>query len=313
MFEDAGRDELEAQLMGGEVQDEVKDKPSEKESEISESPDQKETDIKTESKGEESETVDIEQMKERLAKAEKERADFQQAIREEREAKKASDRTLQALLEKLEKAAKEPDDNAVQAQAIPNYDEDPAAYLRWQNDQILEDRRVEKAQRERDETGRTQELQVQRLGQAIRQGIDQFAANTPDYNDAAKFIIESRVKELGIMGIKDQAEVTNIVRQEGLQVGAWALERGKSPGELIYELAKAKGYRRTQAESVQNEIKDSSTPNPRPKSLSSIGGSPSGSKESLQARADRILSATSLTDVLALNSGELEKILKEAR
>lgn len=303
--EDKDREDLEAQLMGGEVQG---DEPGEPDGSIS---------APTVDSGGQPDTKDVkepdpevtrEHLQERLAKAEKERHDFERAMREEREAKKQSERTLQSLLDRLESAQaetkkEEPVDRA------PVYEEDPAAYLKWQNDQILEDRRREVAQREEEKKARSQSEEYQKWFTAIKQGINQYAESTPDYNDAAKFLVESRIKELDIMGVRDKQEVMQTLKQEEFQVGAWALQRGISPGELIYNLAKTRGY----AGKIQSGDTGGGNDRPRVKSLSNISGSPSGNKESLQARAERILAATNLKDVLALNPDDMEKILKEAR
>jgi hypothetical protein len=293
------REEIEAQLMGGEIQEEkvdglrvVEDAPALKEVEA------KEPELVQEDT--------LEQIRERLAKAEEERSNYQRAMQEEREAKKVSDRTLQSLVERLETIQKEKEVPALK-EYTPVYEEDPAAYLKWQNDQILADRRQELADRQQREQQNTQAQQIQQLQQAVKQGINQYAEQTPDYNDAAKFLVESRIKELEIMGIRDRQEQMQTLTQEELQVGSWALQRGVSPGELVYNLAKSRGYQ------SQTSGSGVSTNKPQVKSLSNISGSPSGNKESLQARAERILSATNLKDTLSINQDELEKILKEAR
>lgn len=303
MAPEPNREELEAQLLGGEIQaGEVEGLEAPVETPAPKEVEAKEPEVVQE------DTLD--QVRERLAKAEEERSNYQRAMQEEREAKKVSDRTLQTLVERLENFQKEKEVTAP-VERTPVYEEDPAAYLKWQNDQILADRRKEVAERQQQEQYNTQNQHVQQLQRAVKEGINQYADQTPDYNDAAKFLVESRIRELEIMGIHDKKEQMQTLTQEELQVGTYALQRGLSPGELVYNLAKSRGYQR------QNPVGQNSTGTitnkPQVKSLSNISGSPSGNKESLQARAERILAATNLKDTLAINADDLEKLLKEAR
>src|SRR5665647_2104087 len=83
---------------------------------------------------------------------------------------------LDAILQKLNEVPE-------QAEQAPVYEEDPAAYLKWQNDKLLDDRKQETEKRTKDEHESAQVQQVRQLQQAVKQGINQFAETTPDYND----------------------------------------------------------------------------------------------------------------------------------
>lgn len=298
------RDNIEAQLMGGEVQAESTPEPEPRDEPARIVKEVESAQPEAEAAPEET----LADLKGRLAKVEEERTNYQRAMQEERESKKTSERTLQTLLDRLEAAQKEKEPQE-QIERTPVYEEDPAAYLKWQNDQILEDRRREVSQRQEQEKLTTEQRKAQELHQTIKAGFNKYAEQTPDYNDAAKFLIDSRIKELEIMGERDKDKQLRILQQEEVQVGSWALQRGISPGELVYNLAKSRGYQKA----VQEVQGVTGNDKPRPKSLSNISGSPSGNKDSLQARAERILAQTNLKGILSLDPDEMEKILKEAR
>lgn len=74
-----------------------------------------------------------------------------------------------------------------------------------------------------------------------------FAAATPDYGDAIAHLRESRAKE--IMDVAKaigqrftQQQLAAQLRHEVLMTADVAFKAGKNPGEVFYELAKARGY-----------------------------------------------------------------------
>ena len=300
--DDTDRAALEAQLMGGEIEDED-EKPGE-----SLTPEVKAEAGEPEAAPEET----IEQIRERLAKVEEERGNLERAMREEREAKKTSERTLQALVERLESVQQERQAQPeVKVAEPPNREDDPAGFLAWQNEQtIARLDNIEKRYQQESKVSKEQ-AEANRFVTTFQTQLDQYAAQVPDYNDAAAFLGEHRDKELQSLGIYDPQQRQEMLRQDAYQIGAHAMQQGKNPGEMFYALAKLRGYQGKKADTVttQPAVADK----PKVKSLSDISGSAPGNKESLQARAERILAATNLKDVLALNADDMEKLLKEVR
>jgi HD-GYP domain-containing protein (c-di-GMP phosphodiesterase class II) len=112
----------------------------------------------------------------------------------------------------------------------------------------------------------------------------EFVRETADYTDAENFLIASRMQELAIYnpGVP-QWQLRQFVDQEALQLAATHLQQRTSPAKAVYELAKARGYKRaepkpqepakpTEAERLQviERAQESAT------SLAAAGGAPAG-------------------------------------
>jgi hypothetical protein len=178
---------------------------------------------------------------------------------------------LDAILQKIQEAEKP------QEPPQPVYEEDPAAYLKWQNDQLLAERRAVAEKRAEEEKQSSQVKQLEQVRQTIKQGINQFAEVTPDYNDAAKYLIEARLKELEVMGVTDQNEIRTRLEQDEIEVGYWALQQGKSPGEVFYNLARSRGYSGTKPVAEKESTLESVRKGQQAAtSLSKAGGAPEG-------------------------------------
>ena len=65
--------------------------------------------------------------------------------------------------------------------------------------------------------------------------------DTPDYQTASAFLRESRAKELSAFGL-DQFRVRQTLAAEKLQLAHAALLQGRNPAEVVYALAKMRGY-----------------------------------------------------------------------
>ena len=73
--------------------------------------------------------------------------------------------------------------------------------------------------------------------------IKAFQGTHPDHNDAYQFFINARNKHLQAAGVDDPVERTSMMQfEEGALVGR-ALRNGKDPAEMIYNLARALGFK----------------------------------------------------------------------
>ncbi len=68
-----------------------------------------------------------------------------------------------------------------------------------------------------------------------------FAQDAPDYQAASEFLRTSRAQELSAFGL-DQFRVRQILAAEKLQLAHAALQQGRNPAEIVYALAKMRGY-----------------------------------------------------------------------
>jgi len=113
---------------------------------------------------------------------------------------------------------------------MPDINQDPAGYIL-----ALEQRLVDF------QNERAQEHQFRQIDNALEQDEQLFAQSVPDYDDASTYFVNSRAQELLQFYPPDQAK--NIMTEEARQIANQAWQRGMSAGQVIYQLATARGYR----------------------------------------------------------------------
>lgn len=127
---------------------------------------------------------------------------------------------------------------ATKAPEIPPED-DALGRINWLVDQFQQQstRQAEERQQQEQQGQRNQTLS--RLGQLEQQ----FRAATPDYDDAVRFMGESRESELALaypLSTQEQRQAYVLREWEGLV--AQSVQAGVNPAEQVYKLAKMRGY-----------------------------------------------------------------------
>jgi hypothetical protein len=116
-----------------------------------------------------------------------------------------------------------------QQEAMPDINTDPAGYI------VALEQRLQKFEQERTET-----VQNQQIDSSINADEESFASVRPDYPQASDYFVQSRAQELLAFHPPEQAQ--KIMLQEARTIARAAWERGQSVGEVIYNLAQARGY-----------------------------------------------------------------------
>lgn len=105
---------------------------------------------------------------------------------------------------------------------------------------------------------------------------NKFEASTPDFREAYNFLLQSRAKELVAIGYDNPKEIADALQADELAIAQRAFQLGKSPAEMLYSLAKERGYAKkapadTKPPAVEKleKIEQGQAAN---KSLSSTGG-----------------------------------------
>lgn len=102
------------------------------------------------------------------------------------------------------------------------------------------------------------EAAAKQLSETVTFHEQQFAAQTPDYFDAANHLLQTRLAEMEILYPDDDPTVIQAARRDGFQhpalwrndlirreamgIAADALRSGKNPAQVYYNLAKHRGY-----------------------------------------------------------------------
>ena len=154
-------------------------------------------------------------------------------LRREREARAAREQRLASLegLGGQQQREEEP----------PDPETDPIAYLAWSR-KFVDSVRGERAEQARaEEAARAQQAQMQQLQRAHAEAEHDFAADHPDYFDAAKHFKQSLVDELQDMGLSG-ADLQRQLSANLTGVVARAMAAGRDPAEVVYNLAKRRGF-----------------------------------------------------------------------
>lgn len=123
---------------------------------------------------------------------------------------------------------------------VPNMEEDPFGYMRYLENQI--------AALSQQTQGVDQRFQQQdeyaTVKSAFQADANAFTQRQPDFIDAYRHLMSARDRELTRLGRTNARERANIIAQEELMIVNECLRNGKSAAELVYELAKDRGYSR---------------------------------------------------------------------
>lgn len=130
---------------------------------------------------------------------------------------------------------------APQPPPVPSFDQDPltniGASVQRTNAEVQDLRR----QMSQDAYDRQQAQANQQFVSTVNMSEAQFAKQAPDYFDAVTFARQKKAAEYESVGMTER-EAWDRVDWEASQLAAMALQRGESPAEVGYRLAKAIGY-----------------------------------------------------------------------
>lgn len=137
-----------------------------------------------------------------------------------------------------------------QAQQQQEFSKDPLGAL--QKDlQSLKQAQQETAQQQAERERAAAEASA--LERAVATRVQEFSKAQPDYPDALKFVLETRAKELAMFGVP-QEEIENQLSLESLQLARSALTSGTNPAEVVYNLAKIRGYSVKPAKTAPDKV-----------------------------------------------------------
>lgn len=195
----------------------------------------------------------------------------------ERSRRRAAERQvadLTARFEKLEAAGKGGDEDALEklAAQLRDDDEDPITDLATAKAIIKKFVNAQKADREQGAAQTQQQRAAQQLINTMGDYEADFAADHPDYLDAAKHYRAERTSELEELGYSGEALKTAVAR-DLFGIVQTAIAAGKDPAEATYNLAKKRGFKAGDAATNDklNKIAGAAASGTRPG-----GGKPSG-------------------------------------
>lgn len=134
----------------------------------------------------------------------------------------------------------------------PDPEKDIFAFVKWQAKQIekLTGALNEKAGKFEAHTAE-QQFRQSYIGDATA-----FVQKTPDFRDAYAHLITGRDAELSAVGMADPAARKAHIAREEKALVQQALQQGVSPSQVLYNLAKARGYAGPKASAVDPKASD---------------------------------------------------------
>lgn len=172
---------------------------------------------------------------------------------------------VDSLKDQLDELRKKGETTEV-ADPAPNKEEDPIAFLEWENRQLARDVKALKDKGAAEEKAATEAENNSKVSQEQQEKIQLFMKDTynqvmeyqkttaPDYSDAFKHVQTKRMEEYAALGVTDPAAQQQMFDREVMGV-AWTASQNKlNPGEAMYNLAKAQGY--VKAEKPADDGKD---------------------------------------------------------
>lgn len=155
---------------------------------------------------------------------------------------------LQARLDTLARLAAAQGQQQTEAE-IPDVTVDPVGHFKAKNDVLERQLRENGEWRKQQENWRAQQEQqaqavnnIQRLTQLANAHEVEFRKSTPDYDEASSYMRATRDAELEAYGIKDGFQRAQMIQQDAINIAAQALADSRNPAEVIYAMARARGY-----------------------------------------------------------------------
>lgn len=148
-----------------------------------------------------------------------------------------------------------------------------------------------KESRQKDQEDRTKTSEHNNVIATYRIGAEEFIKTAPDFKTAYEFAVGSRVQEYELLGYSKN-DAIKLANQDEFQVVKTAIDNKKNPAEVLYKLAEARGYKKSEEPQPDDkkvvDLKETVKKGQKQaKSLSSIGKGPvEGGADSLEALAE---------------------------
>jgi hypothetical protein len=186
------------------------------------------------------------------------------------------------------------------APAKPEFDKDPAGHLK---SELEETRQTVQKLAESSQTSAKQQEQerAQREITVRTQAMEaEFVKSNPDYAEAIAHLQKVANANLEAMGIEDPAQRAALVAQQSLGLAHQALQSGKNPAAVAYQLAKNYGYAGKKTEVTVEEKKLESIAKGQKEASSSLGGG-----------GERKAGAITLAELEKMSDEDLDKLLDD--
>lgn len=170
--------------------------------------------------------------------------ELEKRYRQTQAAMKEERRKRQELEEKLAKAdtgQAQQDQIVALIESLREDDEDPIEDITSLKKVLREFANRQKAEAEQERAQTQQMTAFQRFASTVSEAEAEFRETAPDYDDAQAFFKDSLKQELEALGLEGD-ELNQEFARQVTNVAQQAINRGKNPAEVVYQLASRRGY-----------------------------------------------------------------------
>lgn len=182
-----------------------------------------------------------------------------------------------------------------QAPKPPDPEEDPLGHVQHQIKTVTEQQKATQDQiKQQEEVTRNQQFAFH-----VKTLEDNFRTQAKDYDAAFSFLNEFKRQELAEFGVTDQAIIDRELQTASVNIARVALQQGKNPAEVVYNLAKRYGYQAPKAEAPLKQAADH------------IATIEKGQQAAKTLKGEDVDSDVSFQALLKADGAEFDKLWKE--
>jgi hypothetical protein len=163
------------------------------------------------------------------------RKELQQEVQEYRERTRKIEEAMQKLIEIQTPGMKE-----------PTFEEDPLEAARIKIERLEQYTKQQQAQAEQQAQYQAQVAKQQQFLGKYHQDAQDFMKAAPDFQDAYKHLVNSRLNEYKASGY-DDGMANRLLLEDEMAIAGKAYQDGVNPAQRIYEIAKLRGYQKVAA------------------------------------------------------------------
>lgn len=211
---------------------------------------EKQEEVKAETK-EESKEETKEEVKEEVKPTPEE--NYKKAMHEERMRRKEEQRKSRELEAKV-KAMEERFQQIIAEQTkIPKLEEAPVDNLDSRLAFIEQQERARQEQAKKEAQEHQYRQESERVLSDYRDMAEDFKVEAPDFTDAYNHFVQVRIAEFKALGYSDD-EAAGAALQDELQFADTLMRQGKNPAKVIYEITKARGWKKIEQKPEEKTI-----------------------------------------------------------
>jgi hypothetical protein len=160
----------------------------------------------------------------------------------------------------------------------PNPEEDIFGAVKHLTEELTGIKKESAEQKAAREASEKQAAEQKVFVDKYRSDANAFEQTNPDFKAAYNFLLNSRAAELKAIGYDTPEALHNALIADEMAIAQMAFERGKSPAEMLYNLANQRGYKKeagaeTGKNSAAEKLEAIERGQAANKSLSNAGGS----------------------------------------